>query len=118
MPYLYLCFAFVLNGVANILLKNGSKSSLVWDATFKEIIFNNWQTLLGLIIFASNIIFYYLALKSLPLSIAYPIMVAASFIIVNLYSYLVIKETIVMTQLIGYLFIILGVILVLFFAKQ
>lgn len=118
MPYIYLCFAFVLNGVANILLKNGSKNSLVFDSTFREVIVNNWQTFLGLAIFASNIVFYYLSLRTLPLSVAYPIMVAASFIIVNLYSYLVIKETIVMTQIIGYALIVGGVILVLFFTKQ
>ena len=112
MAYIYLALAFTLNSVANILLKLGATRGLSFSGGILAIAGSNWQFLLGLAIFASNIIFYFLALRALPLSVAYPVMVVMGFLIVNGYALLVLHEPIVIWQYIGYLLIVTGLILV------
>lgn len=113
MAYAYLIAAFVLNAVANIFLKLGSARGLNFDNLSPlALIGSNWQFLLGLVVFASNVIFYFLALRSLPLSVAYPIMVAMSFIIINGYALVFLGETVTLLQILGYGLIIAGLILV------
>ena len=74
MDYLYLILAFTLNAVANILLKIGSEFGVK---------ITNYYLFAGIALFAINIIFYFLALKNLALSTAYPIMIVMSFLIIN-----------------------------------
>lgn len=116
MPTVYLILAFVLNGIANICLKVSAFQGLDFSS------FNPWFILsknilffVGLILFASNVIFYFLALRNMPISIAYPIMVAMSFLIINLYALMVIGESINIGQIVGYVLLIAGVSIVLFF---
>jgi multidrug transporter EmrE-like cation transporter len=110
--YLYLALAFTLNSVANVLLKLGAERGLSLSGDLFAVAEANWQVLLGLAIFASNIIFYFLALRELPLSVAYPVMVAMGFLIVNSYALIMLHEPIAAGQLIGYLLIIIGLTLV------
>jgi multidrug transporter EmrE-like cation transporter len=110
--YLYLTLAFSLNSIANILLKLGAERGLSLSGGLFVIIQANWQLLLGLTIFASNIIFYFLALRALPLSVAYPVMVVMGFLIVNGYALLALHEPITTGQYMGYLLIVIGLTLV------
>lgn len=112
MAYFYLALAFTLNSIANILLKLGAEHGLSLSGGLLAMAEANWQVLLGLAIFASNVIFYFLALRALPLSIAYPVMVAMSFLIVNSYALLVFHEPVTAGQYIGYLLIVIGLTLV------
>lgn len=112
MAYLYLALAFTLNSIANILLKLGATRGLSLSGGPFAIIEANWQLLLGLSIFALNVIFYFLALRALPLSVAYPVMVVMGFLIVNSYALLTLHEPIMTGQYIGYLLIIIGITLV------
>lgn len=112
MAYFYLVLAFTLNSVANILLKLGAERGLSLSGGLFTIIETNWQLLLGLTIFASNVIFYFLALRALPLSVAYPVMVVMGFLIVNSYALLVLHEPIMTGQYIGYVLIVIGLTLV------
>jgi len=112
MAYLYLALAFTLNAVANILLKLGSQRGITLHGSLISIALGNWEALVGCGLFAINILFYFLALRALPLSIAYPIMVAMSFIIINSYAFFELKEGLATGQLIGYVLIIVGLILV------
>lgn len=107
MKYLLLICAFTLNSAANILLKHGSTEGLL-----------SWKSFIGLALFACNVLFYFLALKQFPLSVAYPVMVASSFFLVNTYAHLVMKESISPAQYVGYAMILLGTFLVLTFSKS
>jgi multidrug transporter EmrE-like cation transporter len=112
MAYLYLVLAFAANGVANILLKLGASHGLTLSGGLTRIVGNNWQFLLGVFIFAVNVVFYFLALRALPLSVAYPIMIAMSFLIVNGYAFFVLQEPLTALEITGYLFIVAGLTLV------
>lgn len=114
MAYLYLTLAFTLNSIANILLKIGAGRGLSFSLSdgVLGLIEANWQFLLGLCIFAMNVIFYFLALRALPLSVAYPVMVVMGFLIVNSYALLALHEPITTGQYIGYFFIVIGLTLV------
>ena len=112
MPYLFLILAFTLNGIANILLKQGAVQGFHFEPGSYFSIFSNWQLLLGMGLFATNIIFYFLALRALPLSFAYPVMVAMGFLIVNGYALFTLGEVITPIEVAGYLLIITGLVLV------
>ena len=105
MPYVLLVLALTINSAANVLLKSGTTTG-----GLKPLI-------AGLFAFGVNVIFYALALRSLPLSVAYPVMVAGSFMLVNGYSAIVFKEGITPAQTAGYGFILIGVMLVLLYKR-
>jgi multidrug transporter EmrE-like cation transporter len=105
MPYVLLVLAFVINSAANILLKSGTGAGGLKHLAA------------GLLAFGVNVVFYALALRSLPLSVAYPVMVAGSFALVNGYSAVVFREGITPAQTAGYGFILIGVVLVLLYKR-
>ncbi len=116
MPFLYLLLAFTLNGAANVLLKISANRGLdlsVWSPF--TLISKNYLFLLGLVIFAANVIFYFLALRSIPISIAYPVMVVMSFLIINAYAVWGLGEVITAGQIAGYLLLVLGLVMIFYF---
>src|ERR1700722_11302001 len=117
MPYLYLFCAFALNATANILVKLGAARGFDFS-TFSPIplLVSNWQFVLGLFLFALNVIFYFLALRSLSISVAYPIMIVMSFIIINGFAFFILGERVLPLQLCGYAPTIAGLFLVVRFA--
>ena len=112
MAYLYLVLAFTLNSVANILLKIGALRGFSFSKDSLTLIGTNWQLFSGLSLFAVNVIFYFLALRALPLSVAYPVMVVMGFLIVNSYALFALHEPITSGQYIGYVLIVVGLTLV------
>ncbi len=112
-PYLLLVVAFVLNSAANIVLKAGSSRGVVFEKFSPALIQQNALLLFGLLLFASNVVVYFLALRSLALSVAYPIMVGASFVLVNGYAAYVLREQLTVMHVVGYVCILVGVVLVL-----
>ncbi|MBT5015946.1 hypothetical protein HN748_00050 [Candidatus Peregrinibacteria bacterium] len=118
MPLVLLTIAFTLNAIANILLKIGAQAGVQHKGlNLFEIITHNYLPILGLICFAANVVFYFLALRSVPLSTAYPTMVIMSFLIINSFAYFFLHENINNWQLLGYAFIVAGLILVFYFTK-
>ncbi|HVV39381.1 MAG TPA: hypothetical protein VHD31_03640 [Candidatus Paceibacterota bacterium] len=114
MAYIYLLLAFVINALASILLKlDAAGAPLSFERGLSATIFEHKLLMLGLISFAANVIFYWLALKSLPLSVAYPTMVGGSFIIVLGYAAFALHEGVSLTQITGYVLIFVGILLVL-----
>lgn len=114
MGFLYVAVAAVLNGLASYFLKvgisHGIKISLsegIW-----VLFVTHAYLLIGLALFACNVLVYILALKQLPLSTAYPLMVALSFIVVSALSITFLNEQYTFLKLIGFLLIIVGVALV------
>lgn len=118
MPYLYIALAFSFNAVANIFLKLGSRSGFNLSSFSPiDLVSHNWQFILGCLLFVANVPFYFLALRSLPISVAYPVMVVMSFVIINAYAFTFLKEEIVFAQVVGYVFLVIGLILVVAYTK-
>lgn len=115
MPYLFLFLAFVINAAGSIFLKLDAENglSLSLKNGLLSAVAEHRFLILGLVAFAVNIIFYWLALKVLPLSVAYPIAVAGSFVIISLWSVFALYEGVTLWQIVGYVLIFAGILLVL-----
>jgi multidrug transporter EmrE-like cation transporter len=113
MAYFALAAAFICNGIANVLLKLGARGETGFDFKHPVALFAaHWQIAAGCLFFAVNIVFYYLALRTTPVSVAYPVMVVMSFVIINSYAFFVLGENIAPLQVLGYAAIIAGLLLV------
>jgi multidrug transporter EmrE-like cation transporter len=77
----------------------------------------NWVLILGLFCFATNVILYTYALKGLPISVAYPIMVTVGFAIIVIVAGLYLDEHPTRWQWLGVTLILIGVWLVAWQAK-
>ena len=110
MGYFYLAVAFILNASANVLLKMAGSGI---DETKPLVPQLMWSPVLlgGLVLFALNVLAYFLALRALPLSVAYPVMVGMTFLLVTTASLILFRENISSMQFVGYAFIIIGVVL-------
>jgi len=115
MPYILLVIALVMNAFANILMKMGaSKLGEFGGLSIGDIIMRfatNWAILLGLFLFATNVIFYIFALSKINISIAYPIMTSGGFMIITAFSVLFLKEPLNIWQIIGIVFVAFGITL-------
>ncbi len=113
MAYLYLISAFILNASANIFLKLGAEKGFDFSS-FSPILLvsRNTYFLVGCALFVCNVPLYFLSLKTLPLSFAYPIMVIMSFVLVSLYATFVLKEPLSLLTIVGYMCMFFGLVLV------
>jgi len=67
----------------------------------------------GLLLYAVSFFLYVFVLSRLQLHVVYPIAVGTTLVLITLASYLLLKETITIIQIIGIAAILIGVILVL-----
>ena len=112
--YGLLAVAIVFNGVANVLMKAGMRHTPEFTgagALVKHYL-NSWPVILGLVLFALNVVAYTQALSKIPLSVAYPVMVSLTGVIVISGSMVLFNEEIGWFQWIGFALIIGGVICV------
>ena len=112
MTYLFLIGALLLNATANILLKTAALVPVPGSFGIWSLISTYRLAILGLVLFALNVGLYFLALKSLPLSVAYPVMVGGGFLIVGMYAWLILNEHITTSLFIGYILIFVGMLLI------
>lgn len=114
MGYALLFIAAVLNSVASVFLKIGAERGPVISLSdgFPAFLGGNIYLIGGLALFALNVIFYVFALRALPLSVAYPIMIAMSFIIVGSLSYFFFSESFSFFKIVGYFVILFGIVIV------
>lgn len=119
MAYFFLTLAFVFNGIANVLLKIASDRGLLFDpaAGLVKLFSHNVFLFAGVALFVVNLAFYILALRGLPLSVAYPLMVGMSFLIANSAATLFLQEPIAWQQVVGYALILAGVTLTIAYAR-
>lgn len=116
MSFFYLILAFVLNGLANVFLKFSALQGVDLSSYNPiTLVAKNYLLFLGLLLFASNVVFYFLSLRDMPVSIAYPVMVVMSFLIINFYAITVIGEHISAGQIVGYILLILGLVMIFYF---
>lgn len=118
--------ALCLNAGANMLMKLGSSKLETALATLDEgagiveklILYAlNPFLMIGIIMFALNVLFYIEALKKLNLSIAYPIMMSGGVIIITIFSIFYLKEALNSMQMLGITLITAGIILLTYYAK-
>jgi small multidrug resistance pump len=113
MEYLFLTIALTLNALANVLLKLGAARFVGWgEHGVTRRLLTNSYLLLGLALFALNVVFYAAALTRLNLSVAYPVMVAGGMIVVVLASILWLEEPVTAVQASGIALLVAGIVLV------
>jgi len=113
MAYAFLIFAILLNGCANLLLKMGvERLRQPADSSLLLRVLENPALLLGLCLFAANVLCYVAALSQLKLSVAYPVMVAGSLLVVVLSSALWLGESLSIGQWSGIGLLLAGIVLV------
>lgn len=110
--YIFLVAALILNAVANILIKL-SQSRLADSPPltgFAAILqtYLNWPFLLGICCFGLNLMAYTQALKRLPLSIAYPLMITIGYLIILVVSWFLFQERLTATKYAGAVLMIGG----------
>lgn len=112
--FILLTVAIIFNGIANVLMKKGMMGTEGHNDLTSMIkhYLTSWPVMVGLGLFALNVIAYTQALSKIPLSVAYPIMVSLTGLIVIGGSVFLFKETISNLQWIGFALIIGGVIMV------
>jgi quaternary ammonium compound-resistance protein SugE len=113
MNYIYLILAFILNASGNILLKVGAAKGIYFNVfPLGSFLKQNIFLISGFIFFVLNALFYFLALKNIPVSLAYPVMVTASLILTGSYAFLMGGEVFTYNHIIGYALMTLGVVII------
>ena len=101
--------SILLNAIAQITIKSlagtGAASLLG--------LLRHWQLYATGALYGLSIITWYLALKSLPLNLAYP-MQALGYILVTLFSWFFFQETLTLVQILALAIIVFGVLLLAF----
>ncbi|MBU1699261.1 MAG: hypothetical protein KJ970_03775 [Candidatus Eisenbacteria bacterium] len=102
--------ALVLNASANILIKyaatHPSPAHPEWPAFLQ--IFLNWPFVIGVLCFGSNLLAYTLALRRLPLSLAYPAMVSLGYLLILVVSAFLFNERLGGVQYAGAVLMLAG----------
>ncbi len=117
--FVALTLALVLNAAANLMMKFGMERFKATGVTTADgagalagALLTNWVLIAGLACFALNVVFYTFALKGLPISVAYPIMVTVGFAIIVTVAGMYLHERLTTGQWVGVALILLGVWLV------
>jgi multidrug transporter EmrE-like cation transporter len=119
MAYVFLALAFIMNAAATILINVAAKNQINIAAFFEgKWSLSHLYAILAVLLFGGNLLCYLFALRNLQLSLAYPIMISMSFLIVALWAFFEAHESISWLQLLGYVGIVGGIVLVTSFAKS
>lgn len=115
--YVFLGLAFVCNAGANVLLKLGASHSFSLSALLRgEVTLAHIYTGSAVLLFALNLGFYLMALRGIPLSVAYPVMVGMTFVITMGASFFL-GEHIGIVHIIGVTLLLAGMFLIVQFAQ-
>ncbi len=109
--YGLLVLAAISNAAANALMKAGMQhppEDFGFISMAKHYL-TSWPIIVGVVLFGLNVLAYTQALAKLSLSVAYPIMVSLTGLVVISFSIFFFKETISWIQWIGFALIIGGV---------
>jgi multidrug transporter EmrE-like cation transporter len=114
-----LALALTLNATANLMMKFGVNRFKATGVTLSQgfmpvgsALATNWVLILGLVCFATNVIFYGYALSGIRISIAYPIMFSGGVAIIALVAWKYLGETLSPAAWLGIILILVGVYLV------
>lgn len=109
--WLFLICAILFNVAGNFFMKQFSRAL---DESSSLVSYLAPSFIIGVIFFGINLVFYAKALEVLPLSLAYPVLVAVSLCLVTMSSLVLFGEHISAMQGIGLMVICLGVFLTSF----
>jgi len=112
MGYVFLVIAICCNAAANVMLKLAAGRPFSLAGGAGKVVADNSHLILGLFLFAVNVLFYVAALRVLPLSVAYPLMVGMTFLIVSAAASYFLGEAFTLWHVIGYLLILCGIVAV------
>ena len=111
--------ALMLNAAANLMMKFGVRRFGSSGASLDQgvvavagAVLSNWVLIVGLVLFASNVVLYTYALSGIRISVAYPIMVSGGFVIISVVAWRYLGERLTTMQWAGVAMILAGVILV------
>jgi len=113
--YAFLTLALLFNALANILIKysmsHGVRSFLpLQGSALKPVaVFMSWPYLLAVFFFATNLVCYSMALRSLKLSLAYPLMVGLGYLVILAVQLVIFGEKLTSLQYLGVALILAGV---------
>lgn len=116
MELIFLITALTLNAAANVLMRVGARNMPALEGLSlidKGLaVAGNWALVLGLIFFASNVLFYILALRKINISVAYPIMTAGGLLIISVVSWFALGERLTNLQIGGIFVIAVGIAMI------
>jgi multidrug transporter EmrE-like cation transporter len=109
--YGFLALALTLNALANVLIKYSMSRNVPPILPAHGILasFLSWPYLLGLFCFAANLACYSMALRSLKISLAYPLMVSLGYLVILLFGWFLFGERLTPLQYAGIGIILVGV---------
>ena len=117
--FLLIFLTAFLSAIANLVLRKGIEAaggfttgSLVTTVKNFILLLTNPLFLLGFLLYLGAMIAWVRILASEPISMAYPILVSLSFILVTIGTALFLKEPIFLGTLLGVVSIIVGIILI------
>jgi multidrug transporter EmrE-like cation transporter len=112
--YLFLGLALTLNALANVLIKYSMSRNVQPILPVHGMLapFLSWSYLLGLFCFAANLACYSMALKTLKISLAYPLMVSLGYLVILIFGWFLFGERLTPIQYAGIGIILVGVWLV------
>jgi|GEM_PF-1009155 len=111
--FLFVTLAILGGSIGNILIKLSAKNlpqTFSFDTVLK--IFTQPLFLLGILLMVGSFPFYSLALQRLPLNVGVPILLIGTFIVVLVASYFFFHEPLTLTNWLGIIVLILGLLLV------
>ncbi len=119
MAYFVLFTALVLNIGGNIAMKLAALRGIDFS-TYQPIAFvaHNWQAIVAIAMYGLSAVFYFAALREIPLIIAYPTIIFLAFIAVHAFAVIFLGERIVAWQIVGHILVVAGMMLILFFAHK
>lgn len=104
--WFFLGAAVTCNTLANVCLKRSSSQNQGFE------MFLNLYFIAGVFLFGLNLIFYTIALKSINVSVGYPVLVGISLAGVVIIAAITLGEKLILTQFLGLLCIAIGVLVV------
>ena len=114
--YLFLAAALMLNALANVLIKYSMVErarplfAVQGTALAPVAPYLTWSFLAGILCFAMNLACYSLALRTMKLSIAYPLMVSLGYVAILIFQWMFqMGERFTLYQGIGIVLILVGV---------
>ena len=106
-PFVFLTAALLLNACANVLIKYSMSRAVAplvpvhGTALAAAAPFLSWSYLLALVCFGANLVCYSLALRSLKLSLAYPLMVSLGYLVILAFGWFLFAERLTIVQYVG-----------------
>lgn len=114
--YILLAVFTLSNTAGGLLMKVGSKKVPFGqgESIVKTLISmaTNWQLVIGVGFYGFSFVLATLVYTKIPLNIAYPIMMASSFLLISIASVVLFKESFVSVQILGSLLVVAGIVMV------